>query len=90
MPGDTGVPGGTHAVGLGTDDIGAVVVVVVVGADVVGADCGTDGAGVGVDKFDAPADVVRLLSLGFLPGFGLGGRTQCLLVLITRPLREPL
>lgn len=60
----------------------------VLGGTAVGLD---EGADTGADDDDADAaDVARFLSLGFLPGFGRGGKTQCLLVLITKPFREPL
>lgn len=58
----------------------------VLGGTVVGLDVDAD---TGADDDDT-ADIARFLSLGFLPGFGRGGKTQCLLVLITKPLREPL
>lgn len=83
VPGDTGVLGGTALDGLETE----------AEAGAVGAGAGADveaGAGTAAGAGVVAEGAVRLLSLGFLPGFGLGGKTQCLLVLITKPLREPL
>lgn len=73
VPGEIGVAGGAGA-GVG------------VGA---GADAPDEGVGAveAAAAAVAAAAAARLLSLGFLPGLGLGGSTQCLLVRITRPLR---
>ena len=96
VPGETGVLGGTAADGLEVEaETGTEVGTVGADANVDVADAGAGivtGAGVVAAGAVAPAvaeGAVRLLSLGFLPGFGLGGKTQCLLVLITSPLREP-